>query len=382
MIKNSINISQLLYEEESNTLDFKQEQYRFSGATDQEKSELLKDILAFANSWRRTDAYILIGVKEKKGQRSELIGVSDHLDDANLQQFVNSKTQRPLDFSYKTIEFEGVMLGLIKIPVQKRPLYLKKDYGLLKKDSVYIRRGSSTTIATLDEVSTMGSEINRHIESMASLEAFLVYGEHEEFVEKKCHCTLTNFKVPKAKDIPDYGIKKTRLSDYTFEVPDMLNNKDFYRERVEYWRKNSIVHAFKIGIKNTGRIPIRDVKVVFNILNENNSIIVCKVSDLPKQPTRSSLLIRNLHEILSTKNDVSVKSSQDGWRVICELGKIQPKDMVSTMGDFYLGSTETKLIKIEAQIFSDDLAEPKNETFEVFFNVDQKTLTISDICTD
>lgn len=88
-------IDQLLFGEEGNTLDFKSEQYRFSGATDDEKSELLKDILAFANAWRRADAYILIGVKEVKGGRSEVVGIADHLDDAHIQQFVNSKTQRP-----------------------------------------------------------------------------------------------------------------------------------------------------------------------------------------------------------------------------------------------------------------------------------------------
>jgi len=54
----------LLNEEEGTTLDFKSKQYLFAGATDEEKSELLKDILAFANAWRRSDAYILLGVEE------------------------------------------------------------------------------------------------------------------------------------------------------------------------------------------------------------------------------------------------------------------------------------------------------------------------------
>lgn len=47
---------QLLYEEENSTLDFKKEQYRFAKATEDEKSELLKDILGFANAWRRSEA--------------------------------------------------------------------------------------------------------------------------------------------------------------------------------------------------------------------------------------------------------------------------------------------------------------------------------------
>lgn len=57
---------ELLHEEEGPSLDFKREQYRFNSCDDEARSELLKDILAFANAWRRSDAYILIGVEEVK----------------------------------------------------------------------------------------------------------------------------------------------------------------------------------------------------------------------------------------------------------------------------------------------------------------------------
>jgi hypothetical protein len=51
---------QLLNEEEGTTLDFKKEKYRFVKASDEDKAELVKDILGFANAWRRSEAYILI----------------------------------------------------------------------------------------------------------------------------------------------------------------------------------------------------------------------------------------------------------------------------------------------------------------------------------
>ena len=74
-------LESLLYQEESEALDFKIQQYPFSEATDEQKSELLKDILAFANAWRQTDAYILIGVQEVIGGRSIARGIdpNDHL---------------------------------------------------------------------------------------------------------------------------------------------------------------------------------------------------------------------------------------------------------------------------------------------------------------
>src|SRR5438270_13804798 len=100
---NDALFERLLYEEESNTLDFKKEQYRFVKATDDDKSELLKDILGFANAWRRSDAYILIGVDDVRGGRSDVVGIAaaDHLTDHSLQQFVNNLTNQPVRFRYE-----------------------------------------------------------------------------------------------------------------------------------------------------------------------------------------------------------------------------------------------------------------------------------------
>ena len=124
-------LERLLYEEESETLDFKAQQYPFDGATDDQKSELLKDILAFANAWRRTDAYILVGVEEVHAGRSIVRGVATQLLNQNLQQFVTSKTNRPILFSYTPLVFEGLPVGIITIPLQERPVYLQKRYGKL-----------------------------------------------------------------------------------------------------------------------------------------------------------------------------------------------------------------------------------------------------------
>jgi hypothetical protein len=147
----------LLHEEESSSLDFKRDQYPFVGASDDDKSELLKDILAFGNSWRRSTAYILIGVEEVKGGRSVVHGVSQHLADNDLQQFVNSKTNRTVSFSYAAFPFEGKQVGIITVPQQERPVFLNKDFGRLKKQAVYVRQSSSTAPASPDDIARMGA---------------------------------------------------------------------------------------------------------------------------------------------------------------------------------------------------------------------------------
>lgn len=151
-------VQALLWENESTSLDFKKAQYPFAGASDDQKSEIIKDILAFANAFRRDDAFILLGVREVHGGRAEVVGVDQHLSDASLQQMVNSKTNRTVEFSYHALELDGKPIGVIRVLRQRRPLFLTKAYGRLEASAVYLRRGSSTAKATPDEIAQMGAE--------------------------------------------------------------------------------------------------------------------------------------------------------------------------------------------------------------------------------
>jgi hypothetical protein len=162
----------LLYRGESETLDFKVDQYSFEKATDEEKSELLKDILAFANAWRDSDAHILIGVQENRGTKAAVLGVTKQLEDHAVHEFVNGKTQKPVTFSYEVFPFGAMQCGIIQVPVQERPFYLRKDFGRLKANEVYIRRGSATGKATPDEIADMGKRL-----STPPVPAFIVLAE-------------------------------------------------------------------------------------------------------------------------------------------------------------------------------------------------------------
>ena len=329
----------------------------------------MKDILSFANAHRRTDAYILIGVKEVKGGRSEIVGISDDLDDASLQQFINSKTNKPIDFSYKTIQYNEFKVGIIHIPVQRRPFFLTKDVGKLQKHLVYIRRSSSTDIASPDEViSSMGKEdIGSHNE-IPSLDVFLVSGQHDEIVEKQMECTLINARLSDDERIPDYGVRNLEINTGT--------NHNYYREWVKYFCTWQRVSQFKIGVKNFSSIVAKDVKVVFEITNEEQTIEVYDISRLPKKPSTYKF---GLPFMGSTQKDIAIKDMPQGWRITCYLGKIHPKDIAIPTYYFYLSAFKSKSIQISAQVFSDDLPEPKEEMLEIKFEVEDRYYSVDEI---
>ena len=68
---------------------------------------------------------------------------------------MNSNANRPVDFSHEVVAAENVQIDVIRIPLQARPIFLKKSFGKLHPGAVYIRRGSATVVADPDEVVKM-----------------------------------------------------------------------------------------------------------------------------------------------------------------------------------------------------------------------------------
>jgi predicted HTH transcriptional regulator len=101
-------------------------------SSEDKKSEIVKDVIAIANAHGTSDGYILYGVAPTEDD--PIKGITSSLDDATIQQIVNSKIDRHIDFLYYDQEIDGRKIGVIKINKnQKRPFIVKRDFGVLKK---------------------------------------------------------------------------------------------------------------------------------------------------------------------------------------------------------------------------------------------------------
>jgi hypothetical protein len=248
-------IETLLYRGEGDSLDFKLEQYKFEGASDEEKSKLLKDILAFANSWREGPAHIIIGVRENP---REVEGLDKDIDDAKLQQFINEKTNKPINLSYHSADFNGKKVGLFTIAVQDRPFYLKKAFGKLKSDVVYVRRGSSTAEAKPDEIAKMG--VAQAIASTsAKLKLTIVSGDGRATPYEHIVFDYNYFVVDENSPLPDYELPPQPI--VAGEWDQQLSNTEFYRELAKYLREQQGHFGFRIQVENAGNTYADDVRV-------------------------------------------------------------------------------------------------------------------------
>lgn len=350
-------IEKLLFEEESSTLDFKREQYKFKNANALQKSELLKDVLAFTNAWRRTDAYILIGVEEVKGGKSKILGVKKDLDDAQLQQFVNSKTQRPITFDYKSIVIKGKKIGVIRIPVQSRPIYLKKDYGKLKRNVVYIRRGSSTAEAEPDEVAKLGtlSPSIHQIQPLIRVE----FAENKERIRQGLELNIeeTKLLIPDEKEIPDYEESKRNF----LMVSLGYTNRNFYRDLVNYYFWKYICKPMAFYILNDSDVPALGIKIeLFTKKSELFGFL--KESQIPDEPLPTYAYPRRdmtfLSEQIVHKSDLDLTETSDKWIVEIDIPRLQPKKSYFTNHVIYFYSFENIKVDLNVSIYSDTLSTP------------------------
>ena len=368
-------MEQLLNEEESTTLDFKKEQYPFQGVSHNKKGELLKDIISFANAWRRTDSYILIGVEEVKGGRSIVHGVQNHLDDAQLQQFVNSKTNRPVTFLYEAFPFEGVQVGIIKILLQNRPIFLIKDYGNLKKNVVYIRRGSSTDIADPDEIAKMSQSSLIQEYPTLDLELQLANPQIRNELGTSIEITSSVLEPLDKSEVPIAG-EQRRFS----VIPDMFDiNKDYYKEMIPYVYYKSILNPIGFVIENNSPNVALDVIVKISGRISDDFYIFDK-RQLPTRPIYKRSRLFSPDFIQTPINyDIYVDFHGNVWSLESSFGKIQPKSKKWSEGVFYIGAIKSMELEFEALIFADNLPHPIKVPISMKFKTTKRKMTIDDL---
>jgi len=365
-------LEQLLNEDESPSLDFKRDQYPFEEATNEKKSELLKDVLAFANAWRRTDAYILIGVDEAKGGRSRVVGVQQHLDDAKLQQFVNSKTQRPVEFSYQAYALEGVEIGIITIPMQERPLYLKKDFGKLKKGVVYIRRGSSTDKAKPDEVAKMGAAAVQAMGGTPVLDLqFADIGSHKELGPE---IAVKSIILEPRLDPAIFGPMPTKP---WWDLPDFTNPR-YYDELIEYVAESALLAPVGFMIENNSSEVALGVQLKATTMIQEGVRLVDE-KDAPVRPSRS-ILSRDLPApFRNFQPDPIVDNYGDHWELIIDFGKVLPRSKIWSTGVIYIGGDNSQTLHIEAALYAENLPDPTRVPLVVRIETEKRAMERRDV---
>lgn len=145
---------------ENELIDFKQEYY-----SKEKRSDLIKDVCAFANGESKNHKFIVFGVKDT----SEVCGMVQNIEDvSNINQLLDENVEPFINISVNTFQYEGKLIGYIKIHNNDdRPYVIKKQYGkTLMKGDIYIRKGATTFKA-------LRSDLNKIYEEKSSIKILL-----------------------------------------------------------------------------------------------------------------------------------------------------------------------------------------------------------------
>ncbi|WP_158264860.1 helix-turn-helix domain-containing protein [Blastopirellula marina] len=388
----------LLYEEESTTLDFKRDQYRFVKASDEDKSELLKDIIGFANAWRRSNAYILIGVDDVRGGKANVVGIppDDHLNDHSLQQFVNNLTNRAVRFHYEAFGYEGMQVGIICIENQHRPIYLKHNYGKLKKGEVYVRRGSSTDPtkpADPDEIALMGNDGSTEA---ANVRLSIEFAEvsrnrpigHELQLNAE-YCTMPELEsIPELSERSQYitlpnGQKFPILDMSSFDISTQLN-PHYFVQLANYTFFERLVKRCRMVVSNTGEIAAEDVRIEIEI-RTGEGIAVFDDSQVPSVPQQrenkfvpADFTNFKLRRSLRDPGYIDIEKDDEHFTIEVDCGDLQPGRHVWT-SEFSIGVCESGEYQIRGRIFASNLPEPLEFTLSIKATIDQTQMSVDEL---
>ena len=358
---------QLLYRGESESLDFKSEQYVFVGAGDGAKAELLKDILAFANAWRNEPAYILIGVQETPSRKAVVTGISaeDHIDDATLQQFVNSKTNRPVRFVYDKFDYHGRQVGIIRIGhPQSRPVFLAKEYGHLRAQAIYIRRGSSTDIAGPEEIAAMGRSDGRASE-IPQIEIEFAEPRDRRRLGREPRVTVAHLR------IREEGRPRSGASQPTAQEAAEASQYDWRLQRARDAATRAGFAPLGLWVANTGSVTAHDTRVLITIARAEGLTVLERRK--VQQPSHFNPMNLRL------ASDFLLAQVADSWELKLDVGKLQPKSEHFVPAVFFVDINHAVETQVSVSVFADNLPEPIAFTTVLRGTVEEADVSVEDI---
>ena len=150
-----------------------------------DKGKLAKIVLAMANSG---GGVIVIGVSEnKKEKKYEAVGIENIKDPADIEKEISKYVPRNVDYTVLTFDYNSKIYGdfsgkkfqtvIIRDTPERLPFFSLNTTTDLEKDTIYIRRGTSSVKANASDMELM---IQRKLDNVYKESSNLSLGEHME----------------------------------------------------------------------------------------------------------------------------------------------------------------------------------------------------------
>lgn len=242
------------------------------------------------------------------------------------------------------------------MPIQERPIYLKKNFGNLKPNVVYVKRGSSTAEASIEEISKMGLPLEEESKkTILKLTFFEIESEkslgEQIYLQTKPFCILDN--------IPDYlGVNEI--------YPALGINKKFNRNLFEYFNFKYKFAKSSFLLENSGNIEAKNIKIEIQIADRDIEIV--QNGDEPIEPDKyNSDYIRKIPNF-SIPNEIEVKKGNKIITIHSTIESIHAKDKIQLEGNIYINPRYSRELILNCRIYCDKIEKPFEQRMEIHFH--------------
>ena len=415
----AIDFDALLQREESTKLDFKRS-IGFKGGTEHQRGEILKDLIAMANTQPDEPGYLIYGIKKEPAKLPQIEGIraDDVVDTADLTQFISSNTNRPITFyaDYYTKDAKTVV-ALIVIP-DGEIRYATKAIGKTKPNIVYYRDNDSTAEMTPDAITARAIHRNQ---PKLSLEIIAIDKTSQQPVEIGSGILLKNFirrdqyiemlaqralstkgRLSNRVDLSPEQLAawealidppEQRAAREAFEAllpkvpPDFENlftepheqQRQFITQRFDYMCHMGLLQKVHILIQNHGKCLASHCKVHLIIPNPDGTVRFETEDTLPQEPPTMLSGGGVFHGFRMPRNAaikgvVRMTSSEGEYAVSLSIGSIQAGNHSVSEG-FYIGSSATQSVTMKYTIFFDEPGGPLRGQTTLPMHVEDTSIT-------
>lgn len=375
-------IDELLYRAEGVDIDFKRAQYPFAGVKDEEKrSELLKDVLAMANSWRDGPAYILLGFQENKPNLPVVTGIDEPLDDASIQQFINSKVDRPIEFKYEELTYKGKHIAVISVSKQERPFFVRKTFGKVHSTVVYVRRGSSTAEAEPAEIARMIATDAGALRA-PSVDFALVDGHGESVASK---CVLQRFEFGDIDDLPDLYSPRSEGPFGALSVMPDMTNPAYWRDLARYVQDMAGSVRVRLRLMNHSAFALSDCKLKVSGSVAARNVALKTGSQLADRPSRERDIFRNVSGLSGMMDqraslaEFYIEKDLGRQSLVALIPKILPGETFTTTQFLALFPEQSGEMTLVAKLYATELTVPMTLQIAIEVEVEHKVGTLDSL---
>lgn len=297
------------------------------------------------------------------------------MDDANLHQLINSKTQRSVEFSYSSFSYKGSDIGVIEIPVQDRFFYLTQDYGNVRENVVYVRDGSSTRVASLDEV----IEMSTPKPPMLDLDWADFANEGVVHSPYTVHSLILEpfldedtFQPAPPPSQTWHGID---LSAFSTSQP----NPEYSKDLILYTLCKAFFSPLGLWVHNKSGVTGKRIRFEGSIAMRDGLAVV---DDQPEFPIKNldNFAAPNLISLVNSNEPaMELSVGKELWKIHVEFGDIRPDERILTCDTLWFGSREPKDVRLEGRLLGDNLPEPIKCELELRFEIECRPMSIGDV---